>query len=180
MWCKNLLGREKFFSVFLTGDLRQGFSALNEEIYAREICQRMHGENMPGFLYIVEGSGYQTMKGCKFPSKAAVTQEMCSQILITSTVCGGEERSEEGCCMFLLAPTLYMYSINVFIWYLLLLIKTWFHKHLSLWIKEEPERIYNPLAESLWIVKSCSPLGDYDMISATVSSRTRKGKLNLR
>lgn len=94
----------------------QGFSVLNEERSAREICQRMHGVNMPGFLYIDEGSRYQTMKGCKFPSEAVVTQEMCSQILITNTVCRGEERSGGRVLMFLLAPTLYMYSINVFIW----------------------------------------------------------------
>lgn len=94
----------------------QGFSVLNEERSAREICQRIHGVNMPGFLYIDEGSRYETMKGCKFPSEAVVTQEMCSQILITNTVCGGEERSGGRVLMFLLAPTLYMYSINVFIW----------------------------------------------------------------
>jgi len=93
----------------------------------------MHGVNMPRFIYITEDSGYQTMKGYKFSSKAVVTQEMCSQILLTGTVCGGEERSRGRVLyVFLLAPTLYMYSINVFIWCLLLPIKTWFHRHFSL------------------------------------------------
>lgn len=82
---------------------------------------------------MAEDSGYQTMKGCKFSSKAVVTQEMRSQILLTGTVCGGEERSGGRVLyVFLLAPTLYMYSINVFIWCLLLLIKTWFHGRSSL------------------------------------------------
>lgn len=93
----------------------------------------MHGVNMPGFIYVAEDSGYQTMKGHKFSSKAVVTQEMRSQILLTGTVCGGEERNGGRVLyVFLLAPTLYMYSINVFIWCLLLLIKTWFHRRFSL------------------------------------------------
>lgn len=93
----------------------------------------MHGVNMPGFIYIAEDSGHQTMEGCKFSSKALVTQEMHSQILLTGTVCRGEERSGGRVLyVFLLAPTLYMYSINVFIWCLLLLIKTSFHRHFSL------------------------------------------------
>lgn len=113
-------------------DSRPGFSAFNEKRSAGQICQRMHGVNMPAFIYVAEGSRYKTMKGYKFCRRAVVAQEMRTQGLLTGTVCGGEERSGGRVLyMFLLAPILYMYSRNVLIWCLLLLVKTWFHGHFS-------------------------------------------------